>query len=107
METHPTEKERMRQWVENWKVVGEETDRLKTEALRALTQEEAAEQFNGMDCDPALVWTSEERRYSSGLIEQQRLFSKLHKRASTPPPSSPSVIPSLSRDQPPEDDRHS
>lgn len=84
MATLPGEKELMRQWVENWKVVGEETDRLKTEALRAMTEEEAAVQFNGMDCDPSLVWTSEERRTSSGLIEQQRLFSKLHEYAPGP-----------------------
>jgi hypothetical protein len=78
MATAEGEKELMRQWVENWKVVGEETERLKRVALQALTEEEGAEQFNGMDCDPALIWRPEERIASSGLVEQQRLFSKIH-----------------------------
>jgi hypothetical protein len=88
----------MRQYLKNWKAMSEFMEEMNAEDLRALTEEKAAEQFNGMDCDPAWYWTPDERIISSGLIEQQRLFSKLHKRASTPPPSSPSVIPSLSRD---------
>jgi hypothetical protein len=66
---------RMKAWVENWRVVSEEMEREKAVALRALTQKQSAEIFNGMDCDPATVWTSEERKLSSGLVEQQRLFA--------------------------------
>lgn len=73
-----TEKERMDQWVKNWRIVGEESERLNAEKLLTLTEEEAAEQFNGLDCDPSLVWKPEERLISSGLIEQQRLFSQAH-----------------------------
>jgi len=53
-------------------------DRLKTQELQALTEEEAARQFNGMDLPPELIWTPEERLDSSGLAEQQRIFSKAH-----------------------------
>ena len=81
METPPTEKERMRQYLENWKVVSEEIDRLTALELQALTEEESAEQFNGLDCDSSLYWIPEERRTSSGLVEQQRIFAKGHKHA--------------------------
>ena len=78
MKTPQTEKERVSVWLENWKVVTEESERLKAIALRALTEEEAARQFNELDCDPSLLWKPEQRRISSGLVEQQRLFSEAH-----------------------------
>jgi hypothetical protein len=81
MATPKTEQEKMREWLENWRVIDETVERLKIEKLRALTEVESAEQFNGMDCDPSLVWTPEERLLSSGLIEQQRLFAKAHEYA--------------------------
>ncbi len=80
MEKSLTEKERMREYLENWKVVSKEIDRLKTIELQALTEEESAEQFNGLDCDSSLYWIPEESRTSSGLVEQQRIFAKGHKR---------------------------
>ncbi len=73
-----TEKELMQEWVENWRVVADETERLKTAALRALTEDESAAQFNELEVDPALLWQPEERRVSSGLIDQQRLFAQAH-----------------------------
>jgi len=78
METPPTEKERMRQYLANWKAVSELMEEMNAEELRALTEAKLAEQFNGMDCDPAWYWTPDERIVSSGLIEQQRLFAKAH-----------------------------
>jgi len=81
METPLTEKERMRQYLENWKVVSSEIDRLKSIELQALSEEDSAEQFNGLDCDLSLYWIPEERRTSSGLVEQQRIFAKGHKHA--------------------------
>jgi hypothetical protein len=56
MESLP-EKEQIRAYLANWKVVTEESERLRAAALRALTEERAAEQFNELDCDPSLVWT--------------------------------------------------
>jgi len=82
MEPLRTEKERVGEWLENWRVVAEESERLKIAALRALTEEEAAKQFNELDCDPALFWKPKERIESSGLVEQQRLFSRSHEHAS-------------------------
>ena len=76
----PTEKERIHQYVENWKTVSAIMEAMKAEELRNLTEAQAAEQFNGMDCDPSMYWTPEERIVSSGLIEQQRLFAKAHGR---------------------------
>ena len=70
----------MRQWSENWRIIGEEEERLRRERLRALTEEEAAAQFDALDCDPALVWTPPERRDWSGLIEQQVIFQKARAR---------------------------
>lgn len=81
MKTLPTEKERMRQYLESWKVVSAEIDRLRIIDLQALSEEELAEQFNGLDCDLSLYWIPEERRLSSGLVEQQRIFAKGHKHA--------------------------
>ncbi len=75
-----TEKELVRDYVENWRVAGEAIERLKIEKLRAMTELEAAEQFNATDCDPSLVWIPEHRARSSGLIEQQRIFAKAHRK---------------------------
>ena len=82
MEYSAEEKVRVRQSIANWKVVSEEMDKMRTERLRALTEEQAAEQFNDMDCDPALIWTPEHRRTWSGLVEQQKYFSKMHEHTS-------------------------
>ncbi len=77
MNSSGTEKEKMRQWVENWRIVDGEIERLRLEKLRTLTEAESAAQFNELDCDPALVWAPPERRQWSGLIEQQRLFAQV------------------------------
>jgi hypothetical protein len=78
MELSPAEQQRTRDWLANWKVAAVELEKLKAETLKALTEEESARQFNDLDCDPALLWISPERLLSSGLVEQQRLFSKAH-----------------------------
>jgi hypothetical protein len=80
MEYSEEEKAKVRQHIANWKVVSEYMDQERTERLQAMTEEESARRFNEMDCDPSLIWTPEHRRTSSGLVEQQRLFAKLHKR---------------------------
>jgi hypothetical protein len=81
MEYSEEEKAKVRQHIANWKVVSEFLDQERTERLRALTETQAAEQFNGMDCDPSLIWTPEHRRSWSGLVEQQKYFSKAHEHA--------------------------
>ncbi len=82
MEYSEEEKTKVRRHIANWKVVSEYMERERAERLQALTEEQAAEQFNGVDCDSSLIWTPEHRRTSSGLIEQQKYFSKAHEHAS-------------------------
>ena len=82
MKTLGTEKTRVSAWLENWRIVAEESERLKVTALKALTEESAAEQFNGLDCDTSLLWKPGHRLVSSGLVEQQRLFSEAHESTS-------------------------
>ena len=82
MEYSEEEKAKVRQHIANWKAVSEVLDKERTERLRAMTEEESAEIFNGMDCDPSLLWIPEERKVSSGLVEQQRIFAKAHEHAS-------------------------
>ncbi len=82
MEYSEEEKAKVRQYIANWKVVSEHMDKERTERRRAMTEKQAAEEFNGMDCDPSLIWTPEHRRTWSGLIDQQKYFSKAHEHAS-------------------------
>jgi hypothetical protein len=72
----PTPKQIVRDWVDRWRTVAEESDRLKALELAAMTEDDAARIFNGLDCDLSLIWTSEERRAWSGLVEQQRIFAR-------------------------------
>ncbi len=72
------EREQMRAWVENWKRVGPEMERMKREELRSLTEEDAFEQATILARSAAEEPCLEPaRHHSEGLIEQQRLFAKL------------------------------
>lgn len=72
-----SEKEKMRLWVETWKRVGPELERIKREELRALTDKKAYEQAKTLSRSvSADFWIEPERLGSLGLIEQQRLFGK-------------------------------
>ncbi len=72
-----SEKEQMRAWVENWKRIGPELERMKKVELRAMTEEEGTRRallvMDSRIDDPE---RRRERRRSSGLVEQQRLFAK-------------------------------
>ena len=71
------EREQMRAWVENWKRIGPELERIKKQELRALTEEEGTQRaLRVMEARIAPRWRDRKRRASSGLIEQQRLFMK-------------------------------
>lgn len=77
------EQEKMKAWVANWKLTGEELDRLKWEELRAMDHQcavlqstralESADGWRAMQPQPV------ER--SSGLIEQQFWFAKWPKQS--------------------------
>jgi hypothetical protein len=73
-----SEKEQMRLWVENWKRVGPELERIKRQELRALSEEEAFDQAEALNRSVAEdVWVHPRRLAAAGLVEQQRLFQKL------------------------------
>jgi hypothetical protein len=82
MEYSEEEKAKVRQHIANWKVVSEVMDKLKAAELQPLTDEQSAEWFNGLECDPSLIWIPDEKLYSSGLVEQQRIFARGHRNAS-------------------------
>lgn len=82
--TKAEEHEAMRRWVETWKRAGPELERIKMEELQAITEEESAEMFCGLDIPPEFDWMPPEDFTSSGLVEQQRLFMLWHDRASRP-----------------------
>jgi hypothetical protein len=68
----------MRLWVENWKRVGPELERIKRHELRALSEEEAFDQAEALNRSVAEdVWVHPRRLAAAGLVEQQRLFQKL------------------------------
>jgi hypothetical protein len=70
-----SEHEQMRAWVENWKRIGPELERMKQEKLRAMTEEEAFDQAETLSNSGAdAVWVDPKRANAEGLIEQQRLF---------------------------------
>ena len=72
-----SEKEQMRLWVENWRRVGPELERLKRQELRALSEEEGTKRaLEVMDARAEDRWKDPKRRNLSGLIEQQRLFAR-------------------------------
>ena len=51
-------------------------EEIRTDTLRRLDEKESAEWFNDLDTPPEAIWRRPEQ--SGGLVEQQRLFSKLH-----------------------------
>jgi hypothetical protein len=74
-----SEKEQMRVWVNHWKWLGPELERIKREELRAMTEEEAAQRaITVMNSRPRAARERARRDTSSGLVEQQRIFSKAH-----------------------------
>jgi hypothetical protein len=69
-----TEKEKMRAWVENWKVVGPMLEQIVAEEMRMPEYADRLKTFG-----PFLNWCSERAvpRTTSGLVEQQEWFMKL------------------------------
>jgi len=70
----------MRRWVNNWKEVGPILEEMKAAELAAMTDEDSVRAFNALDCDRDLIWRSSDRASAEGMIEQQRLFMKAHRR---------------------------
>jgi hypothetical protein len=73
------EKELIRKWIETWAVAGKELEAIKRRELEAMTEEqiqEAVQDLLGMPLPPDLP-----PRAESGLVEQQRWFSRLRTKA--------------------------
>lgn len=69
--------EQMRAWVEHWKWLGPELDRIKREELRTLTEEEAYRRADALgECLEYEHWIDPRRAAFSGLMEQQAIFSR-------------------------------
>lgn len=71
---HSENESNTRRWVAGWKDAAKALDRVKTDELRALTDEESARMFEALTIDSDTVWISPDRRDGAGLVEQQRLF---------------------------------
>jgi len=77
----PDELALMKRWVDTWKTAGPELERIKREELRAMTEQEALLRVERvMNSRAPDRWNRPDRRTSSGLIEQQRLFAGLRER---------------------------
>lgn len=67
--------DRLRAWVRNWQVIGPELDRMRREEIRSANTQESIKAFD-------LAFKAALRkcpsRTTSGLVEMQKLFKKLH-----------------------------
>jgi hypothetical protein len=72
METSDTD--RLREWVQNWKVLGPELERLRRDRIRSANTQDAIKQF---DLAFKAAIRNTPPRTSSGLIEFQRQLRKL------------------------------
>lgn len=67
----------MRKWVENWKRVGPELEKIKRQELRKMTDEQAYDIAVSLSYSLADdAWIDPRHLTSSGLVEQQRWFRK-------------------------------
>ncbi|MEX1118067.1 MAG: hypothetical protein WEB60_04655 [Terrimicrobiaceae bacterium] len=73
-----TSEEKMKRWVDTWKVAGPELERIKQEELRAMDETRSAEIFNLLAGGWVDNWRPPERETDHGLVIQQHHFSKAH-----------------------------
>jgi hypothetical protein len=66
----------IRKWVETWALAGKELEAIKRRELEAMTDEQAREA--ALDLLTMPLPADLPPRIDSGLVEQQRWFSKLH-----------------------------
>lgn len=77
------EKEQMRAWVQNWKRIGPELEKIKRDELRALSDEEWSRRTAAvMNSRPRHARERAKANVFSGLVEQQRIFSRAYRRSS-------------------------
>lgn len=68
--------ELIRKWVDTWAVAGKELEAIKRRELEAMTDEQAREA--ALDLLTMPLPADLPPRVDSGLVEQQRWFSRLH-----------------------------
>ena len=68
------EKQRVRQWIQNWEAAGPVLERLRDEAIRNIDTAAAIEQLSDTFESARRQWTPP---VTSGLVEQQRWFARL------------------------------
>lgn len=73
----PVDLETQRAWARGWQSAGQALESVRRAELRALTRERALSAMDQLLSLGAQASLSAERRGSSGLVEQQRLFSPL------------------------------
>ena len=69
--------ETQRAWARTWQATGEALEAIRRAELRALTPEKALQATDNLLSLGAGLPLSAERRRTSGLVEQQRLFARL------------------------------
>jgi hypothetical protein len=70
------EKAAIADYARRWKTLGPELDRMRAEALNAQSEEEHRRAISDVLTGP-IEWFLQGSRPDSGLVEQQRIFSKL------------------------------
>jgi len=77
MDVHSTDQERelMRRWVETWKQAGRELEEIRRRELQAIDTREAVRQL----FSASVVIGDLPPRTTSGLVEQQAWFARLHR----------------------------
>jgi hypothetical protein len=69
--------EKQKAWARTWQVTGKALEVIRRAELRALTPEKALQATDNLLSLGAGMPLSAERRRTSGLVEQQRLFVRL------------------------------
>jgi hypothetical protein len=76
-ETLAVDIETQRAWARTWQATGKALEAIRRSELRALTPEKALRATDNLLSLGAEMTLSAERRRTSGLVEQQRLFARL------------------------------
>ncbi len=73
----PVDLETQKAWARTWRETGKALEAIRRSELRALTPEKALRAIDDLLSLGAEMTLSAERRRTSGLVEQQRLFVRL------------------------------
>jgi hypothetical protein len=75
------ERELTKRWIETWREAGPLLEEIRQKELAAMTEDEARRASEALlSLADAEMYVPPDRRRSSGLVEQQRLFGRLRRR---------------------------